>query len=837
MAYRTTMKRDDVPRSGMFLGGIGTGGFEIRKDAQVYNWQMMNNFPLGSGNPCDMFPEANLYFTVRWQEEGKFPGLRILQIDKKKCAGSINEGELYYMYHWMKGMEVVEYEASFPYLTITYRDVEMPFDIRMKAFSPFIPHDVKNSSLPVVNFDFEIIPKKDRKYSVMLMATVRNTVGYDVEDKYYVANVIDGKAYRSFRVTCEGMDKTWSSYGTFSMASNDKDATYYLGWEHMHPYTEVVRDNTKLPNIDDTDNRNMKDEDGKLKAMPRHFSTLATSFDMVDEPVKRKFVLSWDFPNAYGQKPTKTQFCTDGPFFSDVLEGHYHNNFFQGSDSVIKYFFDNYEMLHSMTNLFHSSFFDSSLPEYVLDQINSHLNTLVSSGVLNIDGEFGVEEGRSDNYFGGVNTIDVTNYSQVMFEALFPELAKTILRISARQQTEDGYISHHQKKAFKSIEKFVIDTPRRDLPIQFSVMALRSYFWTNDRAYLEEMWPYIRKALKFSLSYDKDGDGIPDMEGIMCSYDNFPMYGTSAFIGSQWLCCMTYCIEAAKVLGDEVALAEYSDSYEKAIKSFEERLWNGRYYRLCNDEGGKTGIVDEGCLVDQVVGQWAGFSTNAGYFFNPDHYRKALKNIMANSYQPQYGLLNCRWPGQEFINPLPDDIWVDQGNTCWTGVELEFAGALMYEGMYYEALEIIKNVNDRYTNNGMYFDHIECGGHYNRPLSSWNILNGAAGFSACNEKYRFAPRVPKDYLRLFVLSSDAALKYYHSVADQEIKIDVAYGEWKVKELTLDSEYIKPTDVCVTVDGKCVSELGCTVFGTEEGIKLVFNEPYIIKESLRCCVNA
>ncbi|MDX2430862.1 MAG: hypothetical protein QNK35_08010, partial [Bacteroides sp.] len=39
--------RSDRVRSGIAIGGIGTGSVELRKDGQFYNWSIMNNWPLG----------------------------------------------------------------------------------------------------------------------------------------------------------------------------------------------------------------------------------------------------------------------------------------------------------------------------------------------------------------------------------------------------------------------------------------------------------------------------------------------------------------------------------------------------------------------------------------------------------------------------------------------------------------------------------------------------------------------------------------------------------------------------------------------------------------------
>ena len=43
MSYTVSTHRSQLPRSGMALGGIGTGGFEIRQDGGLFRWSIFNN--------------------------------------------------------------------------------------------------------------------------------------------------------------------------------------------------------------------------------------------------------------------------------------------------------------------------------------------------------------------------------------------------------------------------------------------------------------------------------------------------------------------------------------------------------------------------------------------------------------------------------------------------------------------------------------------------------------------------------------------------------------------------------------------------------------------------
>ena len=64
MPVDTSMHRSQLPRSGMALGGIGTGSFEIRQDGGFANWSLFNNGPLFAGAPYPDHPKNTLFFKL-----------------------------------------------------------------------------------------------------------------------------------------------------------------------------------------------------------------------------------------------------------------------------------------------------------------------------------------------------------------------------------------------------------------------------------------------------------------------------------------------------------------------------------------------------------------------------------------------------------------------------------------------------------------------------------------------------------------------------------------------------------------------------------------------------
>lgn len=795
MTYRDSMERHDKARSGMALGGLGAGFFELRKDGVFHNWNIFNNYPLGTGEPFPMAEDSMLFFIVRYEVEGEEPRMKLLQIDEGYKVAAIPNH--YYAFPWLTGVDRIDYAVSFPFAQLRFSDAEMPLDVEMTAFSPFIPHDVKNSSLPTAVFDFRLRSTSSRPVDVMLMASMHNGVGYDVEDKFHVTNVLDREGYRLFELTEGGMDETHSSYGGQALASLAGDSTYYVGWEAVHPYYEKVIRSRELPDYDDTEGRNKVDpETDRLKAMYGLYGTIAVSRRLEHrQTLDHTFAAGWHFPNLY---------TPDG----SRREGHYYSNFFDSAPDVVDYVVDNLPDLRGRSRQFVDDFRDSSAPPFVLDQVQSQLNTFFTSSWLTEEKNFGIQEGLSPHRsYGPLVTTDVSMYGSMSVAALFPELHKNMWRAHRGLQWRTGEVAHGINRDFTQFDKQEGVTGRLDLPSQYVILSLLGYFWTGDREYLEEMWPSVKRALDYVLEYrDENGDRLPDMAGAMCTYDNFEMYGAASYVSSLWLGALRSAAEAARELGDQDAERKYSGILREARESFERKLWNGEYYRLYNDEDGERGDVDEGCLTDQVIGQWACRLAGLGEVIDPDHLRSALESVCAMCRRP-WGLVNCRWPEDEFLHDVPESCWHDQANTCWSGVELAFASFLIYEGMLEEGLDVIEAVDRRYRKAGMYFDHIEFGGHYYRPMSAWAIVSALLGLTIRAGEVGFRPRLPARNLKLFFSFGHGTAHYVRRVEGdrEEIELRVLSGTIECEALELGLAGGPWSKASVSVGGNPVTE--------------------------------
>jgi len=821
-AFKEFFTSSDSVRSGIALGGIGTGGIELRKNGQFYNWTIFNNHPFGTGPAFELLnwphngdEESFLFFIVRYQVEGEPVKLKLLQINN-----SLNEGGLTgiaYYFPWMSCVQNIEYSGRFPFVNMKFSDPEMPFTVEMESFSPFIPHDVKNSALPGIYFNFTIKNTSAKKVNVMLISSQRNLVGYDQWDKYFVSFVQKKEGYIYFNQSVEGIDNRWHTSGNMGMASLSNDTTYQVGWEHRHNFYENLLFDNKLPNAEMTEGRNYTDPtSGKKVGRMGHrvkdqrmFSSLAVTKDLDSNAVmEHSFVITWHFPNNYGafnaEDKDKVEFDKPYTAAQKITKniGHFYDYFFGNASEVAQYMVENKKDLSQKSKRFLKDFYASDIDQFVLDQINSQLNTFVTSSTLTRIGKFALREGMSsEKYWGPNNTMDVMLYGSPMVLALFPELQKEAIKTHRDVQTEKGEIAHGLGFDLDYTQQGTWGVYHRvDLPGNYIQMALRDFLWTNDRKFLDEIWNSVKDAVDYVLNErDKDKDFMPDMEGIMCSYDNFPMYGLSSYLGSQWITALTLSVEVSKTLGDKEFEKKCKTALDKSAKLFEEKLWNGKYYRLYNDYKGNKGI-DEGCMTDQVIGQWIAHMSGVGYVLKQQNVKQALRTIVDMSYKKEIGLRNCSWPQYKELFPIhKSDLWVDQANTCWTGVELAFASFLIYEGLYEDALKVIKNVDDRYRKAGLYWDHQEFGGHYFRPMSAWSIVNAMLGMGVNQEVFSFAPKIPKNTFKMFFAAANSTLHY---IAEQgSVSFITLSGEWKFKKIILSNHTLKSEGLSVQIDGK------------------------------------
>jgi hypothetical protein len=303
------------------------------------------------------------------------------------------------------------------------------------------------------------------------------------------------------------------------------------------------------------------------------------------------------------------------------------------------------------------------------------------------------------------------------------------------------------------------------------------------------------------------------MEGVQHNTMDIEYFGPNPQMQFWYMGALRAAEQMAEAMDDPGFAATCRDLYEKGSKLTDSQIFNGEYYfhklvPVKSKEDVAWGLMANmgtkdlenpdyqllnGCLVDQLVGQYMAHVLDLGYLADPENIRSAYQSIKAYNQREdmsdhfnnmrsyalgkEKALLMASWPhgGRPEI-PFP--YWSE----VMTGFEYTAAVGMLYEGMDEEGLEVIKNIRDRYDGSKRSpFDEAECGHHYARAMASWTSVLAWSGFhySAVDKSIRFTQRPGKYFWSngsawglCEVKESEGALSADFSVLHGQIELSI-----------------------------------------------------------------
>ena len=146
---------------GMPVGGIASGQLYLRGDGTLGLWQIFNKHVFtGYGLEC--------YRTYRPDSPVDSGFAVVVEQDGKTFAKTLN-----------KDFGKVEFAGSYPIGNVSYREDGFPVSVSLKAYSPFIPLNAKDSALPATIFRISVRNTSTKKLSVSLLGWLENAVLID----------------------------------------------------------------------------------------------------------------------------------------------------------------------------------------------------------------------------------------------------------------------------------------------------------------------------------------------------------------------------------------------------------------------------------------------------------------------------------------------------------------------------------------------------------------------------------------------------------------------------------------------------------------------------------
>ena len=865
------------------IGGIGTGSVSLAGTGALVDWEIFNRPNIGSILPYS-------FFTLWARAEGKAPVVKVVQSPPQ--APFSGQGDAGYAGvgfgvtrengAGLPHLRSAAFSGEYPLARISFQDPDMPVEVTLEAYNPFIPLNDKDSGLHVAIFHFQLYNPADTEVVVSLAANLYNAVGYPGEGRF-VGPTMGGSTNTTVEHVAQhvrGLLMTGGKhpvddpkFGSMALTTTWADVDcqpcwFRGGWfDALHKFWDEFSSSGSLS--ERTYETPSPDGQGDVGSIA--LKAEIGPGEMVTLPV----YISWHWPRFtkyWGKAPCDCE----GQECERPTWANYYATWFGDALEVAEYVAVHAERLSAETVLFHDTLFASTLPHYVLDAVSSQMSTLKTTTCLRLeDGTFyGFEGCHASSGCCEGSCTHVWNYAQTP-AFLFPALERS-MRVAdyAYNLDSDGRMG------------FRLQLPLGDGPSSFHAAAdgqmggvikvYRDWKLSGDDAWLRSIWPQVKRALAYAwVAWDQDRDGV--MEGVQHNTYDIEFWGPNTMMGSFYLGALRAAEKMARYLGEDVQADEYRALYGRGRRKMDAELFNGAFYiqqvnpeaykssprSLAESMGGQVpdapalppgrrdGVslsngpkyqYGEGCLSDQLLGQWLARIVGLGNLFEPEHVRTALQSIFEHNWRTDFwnhanpqriyalndekGLLLCSWPRGG--RPELPFVYSDE---VWCGIEYQVASHLIYEGLLDQGLSIAKGVRDRHDGERRNpWNEFECGSHYARSMASWGLLTALSGyeFDATRDRIGFSPCFQASDFRTFWSLDSGWGSYAQQLSGEgngsQIELLVAYGELSLRELHLGSvETVR--SAAVTVDGEAVS---ATLTAEKMGWTVLFGEALLLK---------
>ncbi|MFZ5946282.1 MAG: GH116 family glycosyl hydrolase [Bacillota bacterium] len=743
---------DDGPLNGPLLGGIGTSNFS-RDFAGLFNrWHLQQGV-----HQHEVIEPA--FFMLRWKMDEKIHYKRL-----RIGTGDFQESQM-------------EYACLFPFVYEYYNSEELPFELLMEYYSPTIPHNYQDSSLPVTCFNFYVKSKVAEKIELSIGLSWPNLLGWrlphaatEVRQNFqwpslqYAGNsgelgevthsqchIIQSKVTAvkhqddmlgNIVLSLEGKSNWNLSYKPCFRAeqinTGEKDPEQKYTIANME---SIFRTKGKLNN----DNTSWQAHWHEPIASALAADTILTS----GQEKQLLFTITMDMP--------VTSFGAGRKWYKAYTEKF--GATFEKSLQMAKYAIDaNAQWIRDIDSWHRQEMENKGyLPEKVKGAQINELYFIVAGGSVwvtsPVEGHvekipklkekwhFGILEGFDTGYYY-YNTLDLWVYAFAALSKHWPRLAENVFSDYLASALVADRRKHMVYRTATLEENLVYGKLPHDMGSapEDPWVQLNGYVHRDDPNLWKDHNPafiiafYLHKQLmgskvtkeeydilveiaNFTANQDKEELGIPKHTDFGDStWDNLDMKGLSTYAGGLCIGAWAVMAQLAEVFDKEKA-QYYSEKLAKAQKTLQ-TLWNGEYFKT-ND----LGKYKNASMTDSLLGIFMAKKAGLGDLIPVEQAISHLKSIYENNLMAyargKFGPLLVAEPGrQHYDRDGGEELQV---NEVLVGSAWIFTAMLYEYGLTDQAHYLAENLRNMiYKGSGLQFrtpaawdNH----GNYRAPLN------------------------------------------------------------------------------------------------------------------------
>ncbi len=640
-------------KRGVPLGGVGAGNFMFNLCGTFGPWEFKTGV-----HEEKFLPQGAFHL---FEKAGPLPpSVRTLA----------TEGLLPAWNAWPKGAG--QYSALYPKAWFDFYGALA--DISLKQFTPIIPHNYRETSLPVGVFQFRVVNPRTDTLAIALMFSFPNA-GYadDIrtglrtavrctEEIVAVVMSADSPLNPSVTQGSEWCIATRQRLGAVSVCPS---------WNASGSGADLYADFA----------------DGRLSDAPLDASGSAAALAVTvrlgpGAETTVPFVLSWYFPRVR---------------FGEGTEWYRRYTEYFGTDpghafDVAAMALAHVEAWEEEVDRWQGLIVDESrYPEWLKQAALNELYYDTFGGVFWENGcitrpeesSYGTLPPDDHKYFcmecqayPMCETFDVRHYECRHYLELWPEIERDVLRWFADYIANDPEGKAPHDAGMPSQDPFFrfsgYGGDWQDMPSKFIQQVYAYYRKTGDEDFLRFVWPACKKTYRYMKTKDSNGNGLPDYGNT--TYDTWGFVGDNLLCSGLWIGALQAMSNMAAHLGETGLQAEVERTLQVAKQVLDLLFWQEElgYYRL---DSRSTAIMADG-----LNGQRYCETTGLSPILPPARIASHLHQVFERCVAPltdftgdgigDMGAVNGR---NADGSPLPSG----QPNEVWTGSSY-FVAASMY---------------------------------------------------------------------------------------------------------------------------------------------------------------
>jgi non-lysosomal glucosylceramidase len=757
--YPRTFTGRQLERIAFPLGGVAAGSVALGGRGQLLDWEIFNRPDKGKS--------VNYAFPSIWTKVGSGkPVARVLEsrlMPPYDAGSGLSPNQV----SGLTRLEGATFVGEYPLAKIAFHDRDLPVKVALEAFTPIIPLDADESGLPIAVLRYVVSNTANESAKVSIAFSLENAAGVDLRGLAGRRGLMSSRSneYRSAAhlqglfMTNPEVAKDAPLAGSLAiglLSAGDGRVTFLRGWPRAKWWASPL-----LFWDDFSDDGQLGPEAAERNAV----GSICMQRDIAaGAKAEYTFVLAWHFPNrtpawcGWGNaNNTASSLAPDAD--ANAIIGNYYSKRFRDAWDAAEYAAANLPSLEHRMRTFLNAMRETTLPAPIKEAAMANLSTLVTPTCFRTaDGKFrGFEGINDDRGCCHGNCTHVWNYettTQFLFPAMARSMREAAFNLAGRL---DGVLPIRMALPEG---KQTGGITAADGTMGQIIKAYLDWQLSGDQAWLGQIWPNVRKSLEFAWvegGWDGDRDGV--MEGVQHNTYDVEFYGPNPMCGVYYLGALRASEEMARAVGDNPFAHECRRLFLSGSKWIDGNLFNGQYYiqqirGIPRDKIAKTlrstgGAEDpehpdfqlgEGCLADQLIGQYLADIAGLGPLLDPANIRKTLASIYKYNYRSSL----TKHDSVQRIYALNDEAAVlicDYGKVArprtpfpyyaeaWTGIEYLYATQLLYAGMVREGVQCFENVRKRFDGERRNpWDEPECGHHYARAMSAWSGIVALSGF-------------------------------------------------------------------------------------------------------------